>query len=508
MSLFAQAIAIILQPQHFLLVLGSVLAGIVVGAVPGLTSTMAIGLLIPLTFTFSKVSAFILLLGIYCGAIYGGSITAILMNLPGTPTAAVTAIDGHPMTKKGEGGTALGVATMSSTLGGLLSCIFLIFLSLKLAQVATWFAGPEYFSLGLLATAVVFSLSSKSVVKGLIAACLGLLLSTVGIDLVAQFPRFTFGIQEIMIGIPPVPAIIGLFCVAEAFRMAEQTEAVAKLQKGVSGLVVAYRLLPKLWVTILKSGLIGTFIGILPGTGAVVASFMAYGEAKRKSKHPEQFGKGAVEGVCASESANNAVTGGALIPLLTLGIPGDTNTLMIMGAMIIHGLIPGPTLFREEATLIYVIFGTMIMCNLLILPLGLSLAKHIAKVALIKRKYLMPIVSVLAITGASIGYGHVYYFWISIIFGFLGYLCQKGGFPVLAVAMTLILGPIMERNLRAALMLPDAGPMLFFTRPISLMFILLSVLAVVLGLRREAQIRAIEAKEAASVSTNEEISRP
>ena len=239
-----------------------------------------------------------------------------------------------------------------------------------------------------------------------------------------------------------------------------------------------------------------------------MASFMAYGEAKRTTKHPEQFGKGAVEGVCASESANNAVTGGALIPLLTLGIPGDTNTLMLMGAMLIHGLIPGPTLFREEATLIYVIFGTMILSNLFILPLGLSLAKHIAKVALIKKKYLMPAVSVLAITGASIGYGHVYYFWISIIFGFLGYLCQKGGFSVLAVAMTLILGPIMEKNLRAGLMLPDAGPMMFLTRPISLMFLVLAVLAVIFGLRREAQIRAIEAKETASVSTNEEISRP
>jgi putative tricarboxylic transport membrane protein len=489
---FAQAIALILQPQHFLLVIGAVITGIVVGAAPGLTSTMAIGLLIPLTFTFSKVSAFIMLLGIYCGAIYGGSITAILMNLPGTPTAAVTAIEGHPMTKKGEGGRAIGVATMSSTLGGLISCIFLIFLSLKLAKVATWFGGPEYFSLGLFATAVVFSLTTKSVIKGLMAACLGLLLSTVGIDPVATFPRFTFGIEEIMIGIPPVPAIIGLFCVAEAFRMAERTDPIAKAQKGVSGLIVAYRQLPRLWDTIFKSSLIGTFVGILPGTGAVVASFMAYGEAKRTSKHPEQFGKGAIEGVCASEAANNAVTGGALIPLLTLGIPGDTNTLMMMGAMIIHGLIPGPTLFREETTLVYVIFGTMILCNLLILPLGLSLAKQVAKVALIKKKYLMPVVSVLAITGASIGYGHVYYFWISIIFGFLGYLCQKGGFPVLAVAMTLILGPIMERNLRAALMLPDAGIMLFLTRPISL--ILLSILAVVIGLKREAQIRAIEAK--------------
>ncbi len=485
MGPFAEAFHIIFSPTMFMLLCGSVLGGVIVGAAPGLTSTMAIGLLVPLTFGVSKFSAFVLLLGIYCGAIYGGSITAILMNVPGTPTSAVTAIEGYPMTLKGEGGKALGVATMSSTLGGLLSCIVLIFLSLQLAQLAIMFGPLEYFSLGLFATAVVLSLSSKSVVKGLIATLFGLLLSTIGVDPVAQYPRFTFGIQEILIGIPEVPAIIGLFCVSEAFRMAEQTELVAKIKKDVSGILIAYRELPKMWKIILKSSVIGSFIGTLPGIGALVASFLAYGEAKRKSKTPERFGNGAVEGVCASEAANNAVTGGALVPLLTLGIPGDTSTLMLLGAMIIHGLIPGPTLFREDAVLIYVIFGTMILCNLMILPIGLSLSPYIARISLIKRKYLMPAVGVLAITGASIGYGHIYYFWISIIFGFIGYTCQKGGFPVLAIAMCLILGPIMERNLRAALMLPENVFWLFCTRPITATLVAASFGVVIWGLRRE-----------------------
>jgi putative tricarboxylic transport membrane protein len=485
MGTFSEAFHIIFSPTMFLLLCSSVLGGVVVGAAPGLTSTMAIGLLVPLTFGVSKFTAFVLLLGIYCGAIYGGSITAILMNVPGTPTAAVTAIEGYPMTMKGEGGKALGVATMSSTLGGLLSCVVLIFLSLQLAQLAIMFGPLEYFSLGLFATAVVLSLSSKSVVKGVMATLFGLLLSTVGVDPVAQYPRFTFGIQEILIGIPEVPAIIGLFCVSEAFRMAEQAELVAKLKKDVSGLLIAYRELPKMWKIILKSSVIGSFIGTLPGIGALVASFLAYGEAKRKSKTPELFGNGAVEGVCASEAANNAVTGGALVPLLTLGIPGDTSTLMLLGAMIIHGLIPGPTLFREDSVLIFVIFGTMILCNLMILPIGLSLSPYIARISLIKRKYLMPAVGVLAITGASIGYGHIYYFWISIIFGFIGYICQKGGFPVLAIAMCLILGPIMERNLRAALMLPENIFWLFCTRPITATLVAASILVVVWGLRRE-----------------------
>lgn len=485
MGSFTEAFHIIFSPTMFILMCGSVLGGVVVGAAPGLTSTMAIGLLVPLTFGVSKFTAFVLLLGIYCGAIYGGSITAILMNVPGTPTSAVTAIEGYPMTLKGEGGKALGVATMSSTLGGLLSCIVLIFLSLQLAQLAIMFGPLEYFSLGLFATAVVLSLSSKSIVKGLMATLFGLLMSTVGVDPVAQYPRFTFGIQEILIGIPEVPAIIGLFCVSEAFRMAEQAELVAKLKKDVSGILIAYRELPKMWKIIIKSSVIGSFIGTLPGIGALVASFLAYGEAKRKSKTPELFGNGAVEGVCASEAANNAVTGGALVPLLTLGIPGDTSTLMLLGAMIIHGLIPGPTLFREDAVLIYVIFGTMILCNLLILPIGLSLSPYIARISLIKRKYLMPAVGVLAITGASIGYGHIYYFWISIIFGFIGYVCQKGGFPVLAIAMCLILGPIMERNLRAALMLPENIFWLFCTRPITATLVAGSFLVVIWGLRRE-----------------------
>ena len=381
MDLIAQAIGIVFQPLHLLLLLGSVFMGILVGAAPGLTPTMAIGLLIPATYAMSGYAAFIMLLGIYCGGIYGGSITAILLNVPSTPTSAITAIEGYPMTLKGEGGRALGMAAMASAIGGLFSCIVLIFLSMKLAKVATIFGGPEYFCLGLFATTVVFSLTGASVVKGLIAVCLGLLFSEIGMDLICANPRFTFGIPELMMGVPSAPAIIGLLCVSEVFRLAEQSEVSAEIKKGVTGILAVWRELPGLWWTILKSSVIGVCIGILPATGATMASLMAYGEAKRSSKHPEKFGTGVIEGVCASETANNAVTGGALIPLLTLGIPGDTNTLMMMGAMFIHGLVPGPTLFREQATLIYVIYVAMIASNLLILPFGLSMSKQIAKYA-------------------------------------------------------------------------------------------------------------------------------
>ncbi len=485
MEIMLEALQILLSPKGIAIISISVITGTIIGAAPGLTSTMAIGLLIPITFTMSKYTAFMVMCGIYCGAMFGGSITAILMNIPGTPTSAVTAIDGWPMTQKGEGGKAIGVATLSSTIGGLLSCIAFITCSLYLAKVAIMFGNAEYFSLTLFAICVVIVLATKSIMKGLISSAFGLLIGTMGIDPVAQIPRFTFGVTELLIGMPAVPACIGLFCVAEAFRMAETKRKKVNVQKKVSGLMIAIRLLPRLWTTILKSSVIGIIIGALPATGALMGSFIAYGEAKRKSKNPELFGKGSVEGVCASESANNAVTGGAMIPMLTLGIPGDPSTLLMLGAMTVQGLIPGPTLFNEQPTLVYVILGAMILSNIIFMPTGLFLSTHIAKVALIDYKYIMPIIAVLSITGASIGYGHIYYFWISVGFGVLGYLCDKAGFSPLAIAMTMILGPIMEVNYRSALMLPDSGIFLFLSRPISMVFIVLSILVIGFGIRRE-----------------------
>ena len=490
MEPLAEAIFILAQPGNIALVIAATLLGIVVGAIPGLTSTIAIGLLIPVTFNFSSAnSTFILLLGIYCGAMNGGSIPAILLNLPGTPTAAITAIEGYPLTRKGEGGRALGVAAMSSTLGGIISCIFLIFLSLELADVAVLLFAPEYFALTVFALAVTMALASDSVLKGSIGMSFGLLISTIGMDPISPFPRFTFGVPELLIGIPPIPATIGLFCTAEAFRLAGQPGGVARLQKEIPGLLVAARELPRLWTTIVKSSLFGTFLGILPGVGNVSASLLSYGEAKRKSDHPEEFGKGAIEGVCASEAANNAVTGGSLIPMLTLGIPGETNTLMLLGAMIVHGLVPGPTLFHEETTLVYVIFGTMVVSNLLILPLGVMLSKHVAKIALVHPRYLVPIILVLSITGPSIGYGHIYYFWITLAFGLLGFACLRADFPLLPLAIGLILGPILEEKLRAGLMMSKGSAAIFLTRPISLAFLILSLAAVAYGLWREARIR-------------------
>jgi putative tricarboxylic transport membrane protein len=490
MEALVEAVTIVFSPGMAMLLLLGVAGGIVVGAMPGLTSTIAIGLLIPFTYTLSKYSAFTLLLGIYCGSMYGGAIPAVLMNLPGTPTAAVTAIDGFAMAQQGRASQALSISNIASVVGGLVSCVFLIFLSLQLAFLATAFAGPEYFALCVFALAVVFSITGASILKGIIATGAGLLISTVGIDPVSPFPRFTFGIPEIAIGIPEVPATIGLFCVAEAFRLvSEPARAGAVTEYVKTTLRDAIRDTKLFWRTIMRSSLIGTAIGILPGTGAMMASLLAYGDARRKSKEPQSFGKGNPEGVAASEAANNAVTGGALIPMLTLGIPGDTNTLMMLGAMLIHGLIPGPALFREETTLVYVIFLVMILANLWILVLGLRFAPLVARVTQVDKRYIIPVILILSITGPAISEGHIYYFWITIIFGALGFVMDRHGFSVMGMAMGIVLGPIIERNLRAAMMLPQSPVEIFLSRPIALLFLALTFVVVAAGFWREMRTR-------------------
>jgi putative tricarboxylic transport membrane protein len=488
MDALFEAATIVFSPGVAALLVAGVAAGILVGAMPGLTSTIAIGLLIPFTFTLSKYAAFTLLLAIYCGSMYGGSIPAVLMNLPGTPTSAVTALDGYAMTRAGRAAQALSTSVVASVAGGLMSCVFLIFLSLQLAVVATAFAGPEYFALCLFALALVFSMTGASVLKGIVATGAGLLVSTIGLDPVSPFPRFTFGIAEISIGIPEVPATIGLFCVAEAFRLiAEPARAAALADFAAATWRQALADITRSWRTIVRSGAVGTVIGILPGTGAMMASLLAYGLAKRASPQPESFGQGNPEGVASSEAANNAVTGGALIPMLTLGIPGDTNTLMLLGAMLIHGLIPGPALFRDEATLVYLIFMVMIFANILILVLGLRFAPLIARVTRVDKRYIIPVILILSITGPAISEGHVYYFWITIIFGAVGFMMERHGYSVMGMAMGIVLGPIVERNLRAALMLPQSPIEIFFGRPIALLFLVLTFTVIALGIWREVR---------------------
>ncbi|HHU06850.1 MAG TPA: C4-dicarboxylate ABC transporter permease, partial [Clostridiaceae bacterium] len=343
MDFLIQGLGAVLSPANMLLVIGGVFLGIVVGAIPGLTATLAISLLVPFTFSMDPVPAMVLLLSIYCGGICGGSITAILIRTPGTPGAACTVLDGYPMAQKGRAGEALGIATLASGFGGFTSAILMIFLSQQIASFALSFSGPEYTALAFFGLAVIFSMT-KDLVKGLITGLFGLLIATVGMDLITPYPRFTMGSSQLLTGFPMLPIVIGLFAVAEVFRMIETVVRNGKKEEimRVGRIIPSKNTMKKIFPTMIRSTFIGTFVGALPGAGANVAAFVSYNTAKNLSKTPERFGQGAEEGIAASETANNAVTGGALIPMLTLGIPGDAVTAVLLSALTIQGLQPGP----------------------------------------------------------------------------------------------------------------------------------------------------------------------
>ena len=365
--------------------------GIVFGALPGLTAVMGVALLIPLTFGFPAVIAFSALLGMYCGAIYAGSITAILVGTPGTAAAAATMLEGPKFTARGESLKALEMTTIASFIGGIFSCIVLATVAPQLAHFALDFSAPEYFSLGIFGLTIVATLSEGALLKGCIAALLGMLISMIGMDPLSGNLRMTFDSPDLINGVSLVPALVGLYALSQVLVTIEDVFMGRKLstaeisRKGIS--------LPDLWANraaLIRGSLFGTFIGIVPATGSGTASFAAYSETKRHSKHPELFGKGTLEGIAATESANNAVTGGALIPLLTLGVPGDVVTAIMLGALMIQGMTPGPLLFQEQGTLVYSIFIALFVSNVFMLLLGYYAVRLFAKVVLIPGGILMP----------------------------------------------------------------------------------------------------------------------
>lgn len=479
LDFITQGLFQVFQPVNFIIMCIGVFAGIIFGAIPGLTATLAISLLIPFTFGMPPIPSLVLLLGIYCGGIYGGSITAILIRAPGTPGAAATVLDGYPLTKKGKGGEAVGVATIASGFGGLLSAIIMIFLSPQISKVALQFSGPEYFALAIFGLSIIFSISGKNVVKGMISGLLGLIFGTVGMDLIMPLPRFTFGQPSLMTGMPLLPAVIGLFALAEVFRMVESTEVMGKITEKINRIVPEWKDLKKLGSIFVKSSIIGTFIGALPGAGANIASFVSYNEAKRMSKNPEEFGTGIYEGVAASEAANNAVTGGALIPMLTLGIPGDAVTAVLLSALTIQGYQPGPLLFKEHMNIVYPIFAAMIMANIIMVIQGLTGARFIAKIASVPKTYLVPAIAIFAIVGAFASSGNIFDIWVTIFFGLLGYILEKYEFPVAPIALAIILGPLAEVSLRQSLIFSKGDPMILINRPISGVLIVIAILSVV-----------------------------
>ncbi|MDH3195823.1 MAG: tripartite tricarboxylate transporter permease, partial [Hyphomicrobiales bacterium] len=400
MDAFISSLSILYDPYLLLVILAGTVAGVLVGVLPGLSSTMATALLLPFTVTMEPLPAIALLAALYCAGTYGGSITAILINAPGAPPAAATALDGYPLALKGEAGRALGVATIASTIGGIFSVLVLIVAAPLLARVAYKFGAPEYFALAVFGLSMLASISGKSSVKNLIGGAFGVLISTIGVDFTTSVERFTFGLPELTEGIHFIPVMIGLFGGAELLTQASSLDIYYKRIAAVAIRLPSREDFRKIRGVIARSCGIGTFIGILPAEGGTVAAMIAYNEAKRWSKEKDQFGEGAIEGIAGPEAANNAATGGAMVPTLALGIPGSATTAVILGALMIHGLRPGPYLFAEQPQLLYSIFIAMLVANIMFLGLGLAGAKVFARVTLIPRTFLWPAVFSLAVVGS------------------------------------------------------------------------------------------------------------
>jgi putative tricarboxylic transport membrane protein len=475
MSLLAEGLVNVMDWQVILfLILGSVV-GIVIGSLPGLTATMGVALILPVSFGMEPVSGILLLIGVYFGSVYGGSLTAILINTPGTPASAATALDGYAMAKKGLAHKALTISTLSSTIGGILSVIVLILIAPQLASFALKFSAPESFALAVFGLSIISSIAGKSLIKGLMAGVLGLLVSSIGLDPMGGFPRFTFDNMNLTNGVNLIPVMIGLFAASEAFKSMENIFSSSKKTIVVEKVKLKWLEFKSLIVTILRSSGIGTFIGMIPGAGGDITAFVAYNEAKRFSKNKEEFGKGALKGVAAPEAANNSVTGGAMIPLLTLGIPGDAVTAVLLGALMVQGLQPGPMLFENNGPIVYTLFVGMLLANILILILGLAGIRIFTKVLHIPKTILTPIILVLCVVGSySLGNS---YFDVIVMFvaGVIGYFLQRYDFPASPIILGLILGPMMESNLRRSLLMSQGELDIFYTRPITAVLLGLAI---------------------------------
>lgn len=467
------------SPLNLLAMIASTALGITIGCLPGLSAAMGVALLLPVTFGMDPATGLIVLGGIYCGAIFGGSISAILIHTPGTPASAATAIEGYKLTLKGQAAKTLTVACFASFCGGLLSCISLYFFSPLLAELTMQFKSPEYFWLSIFGLTIIAGVSSRSILKGLMSGILGLLISTIGMDPMEGVERYMFGVSTLYNGVNVTCALIGLFSMSQVLILAEKKIVErAKAAKIKDKLTLTKGEVKRIMPTITRSWIIGNILGILPGAGATIACFMGYNEARRFSKHKEEFGTGSIEGVAGSEAANNAVTGGSLIPTLTLGIPGESVTAVLMGGLIIHGLQPGPELFTTYADMTYTFFAGFVLVQFAMLAIGLWGCKIFANIARLSDAILIPSIVVLCVVGSYAINNNIVEVIIMCIFGVIGYLVRKFDLNAAAIVLGLILGPIGENGLRRSLMLSDGDPSILFATPLCWMLIALCVVGI------------------------------
>ncbi len=457
-----------------------VAAGILVGSIPGLTATMAIAILVPFTFGMSPAAGLSMLLGIYTGTMYGVGIPAVLLRIPGNPSGIMTVKDGYPMAQKGEAGRAIGIVAWSSFVGGFLGILALVLMAQPISKVALKFGPAEMFAVAIWGLASVSDLTGDELLFGVFSGLIGLLLGVVGMDPITGVPRFIFGQSSLMGGIEFIPVLIGLFGVAELLRQVQRTNLGEVLVEKVGKMALSLKDIKQIMPATLRATLIGLWVGVLPGaTGGSMASILAYNYEQKQSKHPEKFGTGIPEGIAASEAANNAVIGGNLVPLLTLGIPGDTVTALLIGAFMIQGLQPGPLLYKNSPDLVYTIYVALMIANFFMMIIGIFGARIFAQVTRVPLAKLLPVVGLLCITGAYAVNGNLFDIFMMIVFGIVGYLMDYIKMPIPPLIMGLVLGPMAERNLRTALQLSHNDWSVFLTRPFTVLFWVLTVAMIV-----------------------------
>jgi putative tricarboxylic transport membrane protein len=467
------------DPLNILILFSSVMMGIIFGAMPGLTSTLGVALLTALTYGMDTATAMLCLLSIYVGGTYGGSYSSILINIPGTAASAATALDGYPLACKGEGGRAIGLTTTASAIGTIISMLFLVSISPLISFFALQFTSFEFFLLAFFGILISGTLTSPDlVIKGWIAGFLGLFLACIGRDLLQFYPRFTFGIPELDSGVEVVPVLIGAFGIPQIIQVLKdrfQIGETQKFQRILPEFGTIVRNIPR----IIRSALIGVGIGSVPGIGEDIAAWVSYGTAKNTSKHPERFGKGEITAVLSTEVANNACVGGAMIPLLNLGIPGSPPAAMLLGALMLHGVTPGPMITFEHPTFIMEVAAILLLASLSMWVVGMLLAKQVVKVLRIPVQLFMPIIGILCIIGSySLGIS-IWNLYLMLPVGIISYFLIEMGYPIAPLVIGVILGPMADENLRRALMVSQGSFLPVFTRPVSLVLFLVIVWTVV-----------------------------
>lgn len=472
------------NPQLFFFMFAGVTFGMVLGALPGLTGSMGIALMLPFTYKMDPLTSLVFLLSIYTGGLFGGSITAVLINTPGSPANIATSLDGYAMTVKGESEKALGLSLWSSVVGGIIGCLFLVFATEPLASISLKFGAPEMFFVAVFGLTIVGSLSDD-VLKSIFSALFGVLLGTIGMSSVGNI-RGTFGSMYLLDGIPLIPALIGFLAIPSILDLANQ-EFITGEQTSHEGKInikkVLYQIkeLIKRPILTVATSLLGVIVGVMPAAGATIASLLSYNQAKQYSKNSKEFGQGAIEGVIASETANNASQGGALATMLVLGIPGSNSTAMLLGALIIQGWVPGPRLFIDNKEIIYASISSLLLQQIVMLIIGILICALAAKIINVPVRYLVPIILMFSILGAFSSRNAMFDAKLMLLFGVIGWIMKKSHFPTMPIVLGIILGPLADRELLRIMQLYD-NFFLVFKRPITLILALLSFIGVVLPL--------------------------